>query len=295
MIMQTWSLRLVAIVVASVPLTGDAGQTVAPSGAALSGGVESHVVAPGDTLTALGARFGVDVRTLARDNGLEPTARLAAGRTMVIDNRHIVPTAAVDAHVVINIPQRMLFYGGEAAFPVAVGQPGWRTPLGKFTVVSRERDPVWDVPESIAAEARRQGRMLPKSVPPGPDNPLGRYWLGLSRGGVGLHGTNAPSSIYRAGTHGCIRLHPDDIAWLFSRIAAGATVTTVYEPVLLAEVDGRVFLEVHPDIYRRAPPAAATVRTLALAPAIANRIDWARANTAAAAQEGLARDVTARR
>jgi L,D-transpeptidase ErfK/SrfK len=162
-------------------------------------------------------------------------------------------------------------------------------------VVSRERDPVWDVPASIAEEARRRGRTLPKSVPPGPDNPLGRYWLGLSRGGVGLHGTNAPSSIYRAATHGCIRLHPDDIAWLFPRIAVGATVTTTYEPVLLAEVDGRVFLEVHADVYRRAPPAAATVRTLATALAITHRIDWAKADTATAAREGLARDVTAGR
>jgi L,D-transpeptidase ErfK/SrfK len=283
-----WPLRLAPIVLASVPL-------VATSATVITGGVQSYVIARGDTLTALGARFGVDVRTLAADNGIDAAVRLPAGRTIVIDNRHIVPTAGAAADVVINVPQRMLFYRGVAAFPVAVGQSTWRTPLGVSTVVSRERDPTWDVPASIAEEARRKGRTLPKAVPPGPDNPLGRYWLGLSRGGVGMHGTNAPSSIYRATTHGCIRLHPDDIAWLFSRVALGAAVATIYEPVLLAEVDGRVFLEVHPDIYRRAPPAAATVRTLALAPAIANRIDWARANTAAAAQEGLARDVTARR
>ena len=52
-------------------------------------------------------------------------------------------------------------------------------------------------------------------MPPGPDNPLGKHWLGLSIHGYGIHGTIAPSSIYQFRTHGCIRLHPDDIAELF--------------------------------------------------------------------------------
>ena len=283
-----WPLRLAAIVLAGIPLAGS------PS-TVITGGVQSYVIARGDTLTALGARFGVDVRTLAADNGIDPVVLLTVGRTIVIDNRHIVPTAGAGADVVINVPQRMLFYRGGAAFPVAVGQPTWRTPLGASTVVSRERDPVWDVPASIAEEARRKGPTLPKSVPPGPENPLGRYWLGLSRGGVGMHGTNAPSSIYRAVTHGCIRLHPDDIAWLFPRIALGAAVETVYEPLLLAEFDGRVFLEVHPDVYRRAPPATAALKAAAAALGVAQTIDWERAEAVIARRDGLARDVTAAR
>src|SRR5207244_4257585 len=56
-----------------------------------------------------------------------------------------------------------------------------------------------------------QGKPVLTHVPPSPANPLGKYWLGLSIPGVGIHGTNAPSSIYNLQTHGCIRLHPDDI------------------------------------------------------------------------------------
>jgi len=182
----------------------------------ITGGVASHVLVRGDTLTSLSARYGVPVQALALDNGRDAATRLAAGRTLRIDNRHIVPAVPHDAVLIVNIPQRMLFYRGEgwAGLPVAVGRPTWPTPIGDFHVALREQNPTWDVPASILAEARREGHELPPHVPPGPDNPLGAFWLGLDAGGVGIHGTNAPTSIYRFATHGCIRLHPDDIAWV---------------------------------------------------------------------------------
>ena len=138
------------------------------------------------------------------------------------------------------------------AIPVAVGRPQWATPRGSFTIVLREENPTWDVPRSILDEARRRGRSHPARVPPGPDNPLGAFWLGLSQGSIGLHGTNAPSSIYSFASHGCVRLHPDDIAWLFPRVAVGDRVELIYEPVLLAAVGAQVFLEVHRDAYQLA-------------------------------------------
>jgi hypothetical protein len=117
--------------------------------------------------------------------------------------------------------------------------------------------------QSIRQDARQAGRELPAEVPPGPNNPLGDFWLGLSGGGIGIHGTNVPASIYRTVTHGCVRLHPADIEWLFSRVPKGGSVQTIYEPMLLAEEDSRVFLEVHRDAYRLAPVTVARARTLA--------------------------------
>ncbi len=193
-------------------LAQDAGQF------ALTGGVSIHEVVRGDTLSSLSARLGVGVRALAADNGLADTAVLRAGSRLQIDNRHIVPAAVAAAPLVVNLPQRMAFHRNAAvtAIPVAVGRPQWATPRGSFTIVLREENPTWDVPRSILEEARRRGRSHPARVPPGPANPLGAFWLGLSQGGIGLHGTNVPSSIYSFASHGCIRLHPDDIAWLFS-------------------------------------------------------------------------------
>ena len=279
------------VLVAAVPpaAAAESGRTV------LTGGIATHVVVRGETLFSLAARMGVDVEPLAADNRLDRRQALRLGQRLTVDNRHIVATDPTGADIIVNLPQRMLFFfsdGEVVGLPVAVGRRTWPTPSGDFRVVTRETDPTWDVPASIRAEARQQGRTLPRSIPPGPANPLGRFWVGLTGGAIGLHGTNVPSSIYGAVTHGCMRLHPDDIAGLFPRLQIGMTVRTVYEPFLLAEVDGRVFLEVHPDVYRRAPVSLAAVRARAAAGGLIERIDWTQAARVVALHHGIARDVT---
>jgi len=238
-----------------------------PAGpAAIVGGVRTHEIAAGETLTSIGARFGLDPRVLAADNALAPNARLRLGDRLVVDNRHIAP-APRTAGVVLNVAQRMLFVfdEGEAirGFPVAVGRPDWRTPLGAFEVALKEIDPVWDVPVSIQAEMARKGQPVLVKVPPGAENPLGNRWLGLSIPGVGIHGTNQPSSIYRFTTHGCVRVHPDDMLELFDLVSVGMPVEIVYEPVLITTNGrGEVLLEVHRDAYRRAGSLEAVVNAL---------------------------------
>ena len=88
-------------------------------------------------------------------------------------------------------------------------------------------------------------------MPPGPDNPLGEYRLRLSRYDYGIHGTNAPLGIGRLVSHGCIRLYPEDIKELFSLVPLGTRVEIIYEPVKIGFKEGRIFVEVHPDIYHK--------------------------------------------
>ena len=266
----------------------------------LVGGVTDLLVRHGDTLRSISARFGLDVATLARENGIRADARLAAGQVLRIDNRHIVPTAIDSAELVVNVPQRMLFHLGAdsstVGYPIAVGRPSWPTPTGEFRVTVLERHPTWEVPRSILEESRRAGRIQAPVVPPGPNNPLGDFWIGLSLAGIGIHATNAPTSIFRTASHGCIRVHPDDIAQLFGRIEVGASGQIVYEPVLLAVVGDAIYLEVHRDVYRRSGAGpSAVARTLAAARGVSERIDWAAADAVAAAADGIARIVTASR
>jgi L,D-transpeptidase ErfK/SrfK len=262
----------------------------------LTGGVVTHVVARGETLTGIGARYGVGLEALAADNALAPDARLREGQRLVVDHRHIVPLVPGAGRLVVNVPQRMLFYvdedGAVIGLPIAAGRRSWPTPVGPFTIASKREHPAWHVPASILAEARRQGRELPAVVPPGPDNPLWAHWLGLSVPGYGIHGTNAPASIHQLVTHGCIRLHPDDVAWLFPRVAIGEAGLVIYEPVLLAVLDGRVYLERHRDVYGRGGDALETVQRLAAESGVHDRLDWVRVATVIAAQHGVARDVT---
>jgi hypothetical protein len=106
-----------------------------------------------------------------------------------------------------------------AVYPIAVGRPSSPTPEGTFQVVTRIPDPTWWGPEG-------------KVVAPGPGNPLGTRWIGLSQKGYGIHGTNAPRSIGKAASHGCIRMRKADVESLFEKVAVGDTVE--FRPLALS-------------------------------------------------------------
>lgn len=261
----------------------------------LAGRLSSYTVRRGESLGSLSARFGVGVSVLMRDNGMRNWAALTPGTVLKIDNRHIVPRAS-DEQLVINIPQRMLFsYSAEtlaSAYPAALGKPDWPTPTGGFEVVSLQQNKPWLVPKSIQEEMRRQGKAVRTRVPPGPNNPLGKHWIGLNVGGIGIHGTTAPGSIYGFRSHGCVRLHPEDVAELFGRVSVGDAGRLVYRPVMLARLeDGRIFVEVHGDPYKKAGDPLAKLRGLAAAAEIGTLIDWDKVAMAVKEQAGVAREV----
>lgn len=277
--------------------TVGAAPETAPIGRALTGSVATHVVRPGDTLPALSARWGVGVATLAAANGLGAGAALVPGAALRIDHRHIVPVVSdANQRIVVNLPQRMVFVagdGGVRGFPVAIGMPGWQTPLGAFRVLAKEQHPVWDVPASIQDEMREAGREVITSMPPGPDNPLGDHWIGLSLPGIGIHGTPAPASVYSAATHGCLRLHADDVAALYAGVAVGDAGVIVYQPVLLAITDAGVFVEAHRDVYGRGAYDVDDLRASAATARVEARVDWAAVAEVLRRADGVARDVTA--
>jgi L,D-transpeptidase ErfK/SrfK len=261
----------------------------------LTGGRFEITVARGDSLRSIGSRYGIDPAVLAELNGLRANARLIAGQTLQIDNRHLIPLALSEG-ILINVPQRMLFFfrrGKVAgAYPVSVGKPDWPTPRGPFEVLERREFPTWHVPVSIQREMARLGKVVKKSVPPGPENPLGDCYLALSIPAVGIHATIAPQSIYDFRTHGCIRLHPEHASALFDAVGLGESGQIIYEPVILGLLDdGRIFLEVHRDVYSRKSVQMDHVRRLAEAEKLDASIDWAKAAIAMSRRLGLATEV----
>lgn len=259
---------------------------------------ESYAVRKGETLRSLSSRHGIAASILARENGLKPDARLKAGQILRIDDRHIVP-ADLDDGILINVPQLMLFHfvdgQFQTAYPVALGKPTWRTPRGPFQVLELREHPVWRVPESIQREMAMEGKVVKKVVPPGPDNPLGDWFIALSLANVGVHSTNAPLTIYGFRTHGCIRLYPDDARELFDRVEPGDPGQIIYQPILIAGLDdGRIFLEAHRDVYKVNSAGIEFVRGVAESNRLEDRIDWDKAREVIGAAEGIARDVTRR-
>jgi lipoprotein-anchoring transpeptidase ErfK/SrfK len=106
-------------------------------------------------------------------------------------------------------------------FPVATGQSSYPTPLGRFQIVTMWRDPWWYPPAGSAWAAGE------KPIPPGPSNPLGTRWMGLSAPYVGIHGTPNAASIGYSASHGCIRMRIPDAEWLFDHVEIGTTVFIV--------------------------------------------------------------------
>ena len=106
------------------------------------------------------------------------------------------------------------------SFRVATGQSIYPTPLGRFTILVKWKNPWWYPPNSRWAQGQ-------KPIPPGPNNPLGTRWMGLSAPGVGIHGTPNPASIGYSVSHGCIRMYISDAEWLFNVVDIGTTVFIV--------------------------------------------------------------------
>lgn len=262
----------------------------------MTGGMHTYVIRAGDSLSKIGGRYGVDTDVILRENGLAPSKPLRIGRELRLDNHHIVPAGRADG-IIINVPQRMLFRLREGkvdkAYPVGVGRRNWPTDRGDFTIINKQEGKTWFVPLSIQREMARLGEDVRSEVPPGPDNPLGRHWMGLSLPALGIHGTIAPESIYHFQSHGCIRLHPDDAAEMFAITNQGDPGTIIYQPVLLYHApDNKIYLEVHRDVYRQGMDANELIKELAAAAHVDSRIDWDKAAQVIAAREGVARDVT---
>ncbi|MGE5607539.1 MAG: L,D-transpeptidase [Bacteroidota bacterium] len=145
--------------------------------------------------------------------------------------------------IMINIPECQLYvyYNGWLfkTYKVAVGKLNSPSPTGEFRIVNKVIDPTW-YPEGKPA------------VPPGPDNPLGKYWMGLNNKGYGIHGNSAAWSIGSPASKGCFRMDNLEIEELFSFIPIGTLVKVIYKTVQWRiDHQNQAWLEIYPDIYRR--------------------------------------------
>jgi len=126
--------------------------------------------------------------------------------------------------IVINRSANSLqLFNGESlvrSFHVATGRSQYPTPSGTFRIVDMQTNPWWRPPNSEWAKGL-------KPIPPGPGNPLGTRWMGLSAPGVGIHGTPDSASIGYSASHGCIRMLIPEAAWLFDHVQLGTPVLII--------------------------------------------------------------------
>lgn len=204
-----------------------------------------------DTLTDIARRTGLGYEDMLRANpGVDPWLP-GVDTEVLLPTQYLLP-AGTRQGVLVNIAEYRMYWftsaGGRpavATFPVSIGRMDWATPIGVHRVTSKQAKPTWYPPESIRAEHAADGDILPRAIPPGPKNPLGDYAMRLSQSGYLIHGTNKPVGIGMQVTHGCIRMYPEDIEWLFPQVPVGAAVQIVNQPVKFGWVGDELFLEVH--------------------------------------------------
>jgi L,D-transpeptidase ErfK/SrfK len=261
------------------------------------GGETSYVVRQGDCLISIGAKLGVNWQNIAKQNQLDTAAWLKIGTPLMVNTLRIVPRTLTDG-IIINIAEGMLYFfknGELTALPVGLGKSDrkWRTPLGRFTITAKAKDPTWHVPLSIQEEMEMNGQPVETLVEPGPDNPLGRYAFRTSLGDILIHATIWPTTVHQWRSHGCIRMLPDHIEKLFPMVAVGTKGEIIYEPVKLAQSsEGRVFLEVHRDIYKRLAPLPDEVKKHIDKRGLSDKVDWNKINSIVDEKSGSAEDVT---
>jgi lipoprotein-anchoring transpeptidase ErfK/SrfK len=192
----------------------------------------STIVLGGLRPRATRVRAGRRLDLVATQMQVAAALRSGERRSIPLSVRRIQPRvtrAHVGAAIVVRRDSNRLFlYRGATrkgmrlvrTLGVATGQPVYPTPIGDFTIATKQRDPWWYPPDSDWAAGA-------SPVPPGPGNPLGTRWMGLSEPLIGIHGTPDSASIGYSASHGCIRMRISDAEWLFERVEVGTPVFIV--------------------------------------------------------------------
>lgn len=234
------------------------------------GELQSELIAdPEDTVLDVAYRNRLGFDRIAR---LNPDVNVwipDPGAVIRLPTEHILPDVPWRG-LVINVPEMQLYdftqkdepersERGERArdgrspsveiFAIAIGDSIDPSLVGEFKIGHKRENPAWHVPKSILAERPE----LPAVVPPGPENPLGPFWMTIGKTSYGIHGSNNEWSIGREATHGCIRLYNDQIEKLWRRTKPGTPLRLIYQTVKVGWRERTLFVEAHPDVYGRDP------------------------------------------
>jgi L,D-transpeptidase ErfK/SrfK len=293
------------IIVLLLPLLLSAGVTgetfdLPPPGFDLVGTARVVEASQADTLLDIARRHDIGQDEIVRANPDVDRWLPGAGTRITIPSHRILPSLPRTG-LLLNLPEMRLYYYPETepgqpaqvqTYPVSIGRMDWATPLGETRLVAKEKDPAWRPPESIRREHALEGDPLPQVVPPGPDNPLGRYAMRLGIPGYLIHGTNKVFGVGMRVSHGCIRMLPEDIEDLYRQVPVGTPVHIINHPAKAGWHGGKLYLEVHPPLDEDTIGREALVATVmeAIDEALSKRsteVNWQVVEQAIARQHGM--------
>ncbi|MEL7186471.1 MAG: L,D-transpeptidase family protein [Pseudomonadota bacterium] len=234
-----------------------------PEGNDVIGSVSTIVANYEDTLVDIARRHGLGYQDMVRANPDVNVWVPGEGTEIVLPGRFVLPPGPREG-LVLNLAEYRMYYfptpkQDETAkvhtYPISIGRMDWATPLGKTRIVAMAKDPTWYPPQSVRDEHAAEGDPLPRIVPPGPENPLGTRAIRLGIPGYLIHGTNRPAGLGMRVSHGCIRMFPEDVEFLFDHVRVNTPVRIVDVPVKMGWQGDELVIEVHPllEVAQRLP------------------------------------------
>ncbi len=254
-----------------------------PDGQSLVGELTQDQVRPGETLLDIARRYSVGLVEIQDANPGVDAWLPQVGQRVVIPSQYLLPNVPREG-IVVNLPELRLYYYPPAVpgmqrivmtYPLGIGSEGRAIPVAETRVIEKKIDPPWVVPDSILAEHEAEGDPLPKVVPPGPDNPLGKYALRLGLSSFLIHSTNHPFSVGMRISHGCLRMYPENIEELFNKVAVGTPVRIIDAPYKVGWQKGVLYLEAHPPLAEagHTPNSNLTPMVAAITDVVSRRLD----------------------
>ncbi len=259
--MRSVFITLAATIAASGPVQAEVYE-LPPEGYDVIGTVSTITARYEDTLVDIARRHGLGYYEIVQANPDVNPWLPGEGTEIVLPSQFVLPPGPRQG-LVLNLAEYRMYYFPEPAngkpayvytYPMSIGRMDWETPLGKTKIIAMAKNPTWYVPQSVLDEHAAEGDPLPRIVPPGPDNPLGTRALRLGLPGYLIHGTNRPAGVGMRVSHGCVRMFPEDIEFLFERIRVDTTVRIINAPVKLGWNGDALVAEIHPLLESAPPP-----------------------------------------
>tara|TARA_R110000868_G_scaffold236052_11_gene490019 strand:+ start:161 stop:1072 length:912 start_codon:yes stop_codon:yes gene_type:complete len=263
------------------------------------GKMQTGFVKSGDTAATIAEAYDIGFNEIQNANpSINMNRRFSSGKEVVIPTEHLLPNSPRKG-IVINLPEmRMYYYTGNEVltYPIGIGKMGQTIPIRKSAVTYKKTNPYWYPPKDIREFNLKQGVILPRVLPPGPDNPLGTYAIYMTIPTYLIHSTIFPESVGRRASFGCIRMYETDIESFFPIVKHGVPIDIINTPVKVGWQNNSLFMEVHTPLEESQTAFDATlpgmvhqiVKRTGKKPVL---VDWQEVSFIAKAQDGMPHEV----
>jgi L,D-transpeptidase ErfK/SrfK len=250
-----------------------------------------------DTFADLGSANDLGyLEMVAANPGVDPWLP-GEGTDIILPTRFILPPGPREG-IVINLAEYRLYYYPKGrnvvyTYPLGIGREGWSSPVANARITAMTPNPGWTPPKSILEEHAANGDPLPAYVPPGPNNPLGPYKMGLSVPGYLIHGSNKKFGIGMRVSHGCFRMYNPNVLKLATMVSVGTSVRIINEPYKFGRSGGKIYLEAHTPLSDSGEASVVDKHTAVINSLLKNdefanlRLDWEMLREVVAAEDGL--------